>query len=621
MALPHAGEWTAKGGDQGGRTTGQTRATRRWSVATAWLFAAIAGAAGAAPTDLDSRWGGDGMVFPSDPVSRVVEGMLLQADGSLIVALSGTSGLDGVNRVIRLEATGRLDRSFGSGGQILLSLAAYAGIPPHSPKSIALHRDGRIDVLWVEDRPLTPSLTSCVRVLARYLASGQPDHSFGQGGWVDATTTMSAVCCWGLELDSAGNSYRIERASYPTVGVSSSSISVRARDGTPLPGLAPFDNSKWSYASLKVDSQDRLVVGLSPRQGTSSGPAVGRVGAGTFGTDGIAAVSVTGPSVLPLLRGGVIAFGGASITRLTESGTLDRSFGIEGVVNILFAKPAGFDGVVQASQVAELPDGRLLVAAEVYGTLGGTSPMSFLAFARLLPDGNPDPTFADDVVVPLQTGWQARLQGKLLPSPTGEFLVGAQAFGRDAAAPAVEATVLRFLGGELSLPYPWPEGQVVEYLHAGYGHYFMTADETEIATLDRAPGSGWARTGKTFSAYVTGPAPLVPVCRFWSDQTFAPKSSHFYTPFANECAKVKRDPAWLFEREAFHLRLPEGLLGARTCPAGTQPLFRAYNDGKGGAPNHRYTTDPAVLDAMIAQGWIMEGEAATRVFACVPLRQ
>ena len=37
-----------------------------------------------------------------------------------------------------------------------------------------------------------------------------------------------------------------------------------------------------------------------------------------------------------------------------------------------------------------------------------------------------------------------------------------------------------------------------------------------------------------------------------------------------------------------------------------------------GAPNHRYTTDPATLGTMIAQGWIMEGEAATRVFACVP---
>jgi hypothetical protein len=108
------------------------------------------------------------------------------------------------------------------------------------------------------------------------------------------------------------------------------------------------------------------------------------------------------------------------------------------------------------------------------------------------------------------------------------------------------------------------------------------------------------------------------VCRFWSARSFAPKSSHFYTPYADECAKVKQDPAWLFERNAFFVRMPEGVSGARTCPSGTRPLYRAYNDGQGGAPNHRYTTDAAVLDAMIAQGWTMEGEAVTRVFACVP---
>ena len=49
-----------------------------------------------------------------------------------------------------------------------------------------------------------------------------------------------------------------------------------------------------------------------------------------------------------------------------------------------------------------------------------------------------------------------------------------------------------------------------------------------------------------------------------------------------------------------------------------QPLYRAYNNGLSGAPNHRYMTDPALLDQMIALGWTMEGEAGTRIFACVP---
>jgi hypothetical protein len=167
------------------------------------------------------------------------------------------------------------------------------------------------------------------------------------------------------------------------------------------------------------------------------------------------------------------------------------------------------------------------------------------------------------------------------------------------------------------------ERLAVEYFHAAYGHYMITSDEPEIASLDAAGGRSWARTGRSFTVFdqsLLPRVPLVPVCRFWSAQSFAPKSSHFYTPYPDECAQVKQDSRWLFERNAFYVRMPEGVAGARTCPSGTQPLYRAYNGGASGAPNHRLTTDPAELDAMIAQHWIMEGEAMTRVFACVPAR-
>jgi hypothetical protein len=168
-----------------------------------------------------------------------------------------------------------------------------------------------------------------------------------------------------------------------------------------------------------------------------------------------------------------------------------------------------------------------------------------------------------------------------------------------------------------------PMGTVraIEYVHEGYDHYFLTVRTSEISLLDSNARPDWRRTGKSFEVWYSAAMNLVPMCRFWSNQSFAPKSSHFYTAYADECAMVKRDPLWLFEGTAFYARMPEGSLGARTCPAGTQPLYRAYNNGVGGAPNHRYTTDPAVLDAMLAQGWIMEGEVATRVFACVPAQE
>ena len=159
----------------------------------------------------------------------------------------------------------------------------------------------------------------------------------------------------------------------------------------------------------------------------------------------------------------------------------------------------------------------------------------------------------------------------------------------------------------------------VEYRHATFDHNFVTADADEIAKLDADSSSGWQRTGEAFTVQVRAEGAAMPVCRFFSGATFAPQSSHFYTPYPEECDAVDAGPAWKFEKIAFLLTLPTGGgQGNGTCPTGSVPLYRAYNAMRGGAPNHRYTTRASTLDAMIAQGWIMEGEANTRVFACVP---
>jgi hypothetical protein len=106
-----------------------------------------------------------------------------------------------------------------------------------------------------------------------------------------------------------------------------------------------------------------------------------------------------------------------------------------------------------------------------------------------------------------------------------------------------------------------------------------------------------------------------PTCRFFST-AFAPKSSHFYTPFPSECALVKTESAWQFESIAFYIALADG---NGLCGPGTIPLYRVYDNGMGGAPNHRYSTSFPILNQMIAAGWSFEGNGNTMVFACVPL--
>jgi len=155
---------------------------------------------------------------------------------------------------------------------------------------------------------------------------------------------------------------------------------------------------------------------------------------------------------------------------------------------------------------------------------------------------------------------------------------------------------------------------VIEYYHAVFDHYFVTDLPDEITKLDNGTFVGWARTGESFAAYASLPTGSAGVCRFFS-KTFAPKSSHFYTPDVNECGVVKASADWQFEGAVFGVLAP-GPTG--NCPDGSGPVYRLYNNGQGAAPNHRYTTSLATRTAMLAKNWIAEGYGDLGVIMCAP---
>ena len=157
--------------------------------------------------------------------------------------------------------------------------------------------------------------------------------------------------------------------------------------------------------------------------------------------------------------------------------------------------------------------------------------------------------------------------------------------------------------------------KAVEYYHPGFNHYFITAIPDEITKLDNGTFDGWFRTGLAFNVFKSGTPSTAPVCRFFST-AFAPKSSHFYTPDAPECGIVKANRSWQFEGDVFNVNVP--IAGSGNCAAGTQPLYRMYNDGEGAAPNHRYTVELDVRELMRVNGWIPEGNGIG-VIACVPI--
>ena len=150
---------------------------------------------------------------------------------------------------------------------------------------------------------------------------------------------------------------------------------------------------------------------------------------------------------------------------------------------------------------------------------------------------------------------------------------------------------------------------VVEYYNASLGHYFMTPRSNEIELLDTHQFPGWVRTGLAFDAYnpASHPPSAVQICRMYNDK-YNGTSSHFYGTLHGDCAVTQQlFPDWTFEDpELFDADVGNA---AGTCPIGEYPVFRVFNNGMGGAPNHRFTNSPEVVQRMVAKGYASEGPA------------
>jgi hypothetical protein len=201
---------------------------------------------------------------------------------------------------------------------------------------------------------------------------------------------------------------------------------------------------------------------------------------------------------------------------------------------------------------------------------------------------------------------------------------------------------------------------VVEYYHPYFDHYFITSNVDEIHLLDQNPD--WTRTGESFRAFdiqdfafpnsYNNGHKINPMCRFFSIG-FDPLSSHFYTNAASECGDLKMQviyvpasppswlgglqpnpfPRWQYEGINFSLYAHKAGYCPNDSVVTSKPLYRLYNNGIGGAPNHRYTTEMHIVTEMRNRGWVLEGVSAFHyggspgsyswydepIFACVPI--
>ena len=155
----------------------------------------------------------------------------------------------------------------------------------------------------------------------------------------------------------------------------------------------------------------------------------------------------------------------------------------------------------------------------------------------------------------------------------------------------------------------------VEFYNASLDHYFISSLAGDIDALDSGRIAGWTRTGQNFNVFPSQASggTATPVCRIIIPPPHG--DSHFFGRSTQECAETLAKFPFMSQETATAFFI--GLPAAGVCPAGTTPVYRAF-DNRADA-NHRYTIDRTVRDHMAAVGWTIEGDGPDFVVMCATM--
>jgi uncharacterized delta-60 repeat protein len=372
------------------------------------LVLASAPAAHSAPGDLDTTFGGDGIVRTN--LTRAEDdgyAVAIQADGKIVVA--GEAGVGGRNprfAIVRYEADGSLDPTFGGGdGIVTIDFSRYDDFP----FAVRIQPDGKIVLAGAAAYSGPDSRFA----LARLTPDGSLDPTFGGDGKVVTNVTPSYDWANGMALQPNG---KIVVVGSLSAGSTNGKIGVlRYRsDGSLDP---TFGKNGIVRADPTPTYDDGMAVGVE-----ADGQIVVAGGAGfagpnerfvmlafehngtldpTFGGDGMVKTDLTPGSDIPFglaiqSDGEIVVAGGAAmdaadpmfgLARYNRDGSLDPGLDSDGTVLTNFTPFS--DG---AYSVAIDSNGRIVAA----GTAGNGGPAPRFAAVRYLANGTPDATFGGD---------------------------------------------------------------------------------------------------------------------------------------------------------------------------------------------------------------------------------
>jgi uncharacterized delta-60 repeat protein len=360
-----------------------------------------AGSARAVVAGLDQRFGRSGVAALA----------LSPADGDRLVALATTAGgrtyasgyvteaADQAMALVRLDASGTVDRTFGGDGVATVNLAV-GGRAAEIGRSVAVQSTGKVLVAGpFEHNPSAPgdAARDTDVALSRFDEGGNLDATFGTAGTVRLDLgTGAAVSAseyvgdtmWGITVMPDDRVLMVAARRADAAGRTDRDLTVLmlGRDGRPDPSFASggmltvdVGGGSESPRTAVIQPDGRIVIAgytRSPGDAPVVSPVLVRIlPDGTldkgFGRDGVSNVQLL-PAVAEAydvaLQGDnlVITGYGRSTAdekvdlisaRFKSDGSWDRSYGTDGLVRVDIAKDddRGRDLVV-------LPDGRILIA-------------------------------------------------------------------------------------------------------------------------------------------------------------------------------------------------------------------------------------------------------------------
>jgi uncharacterized delta-60 repeat protein len=360
----------------------------------------------AQPGTLDPSFGDGGItLFDATepfPVS-------IQPDGKILAA-----GLQGTDAALwRFLPDGTPDSDFGTGGEVVLDL----GGPQDFITDLAVLPDGKILAAGAMLSPFY--ILGDDAVLARFLPDGTLDASFGVGGIVREPGTVASDtpdAFWSVSVRpdgrivAGGTRGDLWVGPQPDACYAVQYLADGARDpafGTDgVVSVAPEGKAYCLDGDLLPDGRYVLTAAVGNQLAETWG-AIRLLEDGaldaSFGTGGVALADAAGGVVTSgvVSPDGSVTVGGGSyaflttLVRFTPDGTLDASFGTDGVASLPAIGPS------ETWDLALQSDGKIILAGVI--NEGATR---FAYLARVLPGGAPDPSFGTDGITRLDLATQ-----------------------------------------------------------------------------------------------------------------------------------------------------------------------------------------------------------------------